>query len=154
MSTTTVLALFRDQRDAEAAIRALKSAHFENARLGLTAPGDAHVPRFGVAAVAGVGAGTVACALVGMALGVILTVWMHVGPFVIFMLGITGAATGALAGMLISQSFTRTRCITTKRSRPAARWSPLCPRATRSRRRAASSFRRAHSRQPRPTRPR
>lgn len=43
MPTTTVLALFKDKRDAEAAIRALKSAHFENARLGLTPPGDAHV---------------------------------------------------------------------------------------------------------------
>ena len=32
---TTVLALFKDAGEAEAAVRALRSAHFESARLGI-----------------------------------------------------------------------------------------------------------------------
>ena len=38
MATSTVLALFKDKRDADAAIRALQSAHFDSARLGVVPP--------------------------------------------------------------------------------------------------------------------
>lgn len=103
MPTTTVLALFRDKRDAEAAIRALKSAHFDSARLGVLPPGEANVPAFGKAALIGIGAGIVLCGT----LGVLLGLGFGGGWFVPLMFGITGAATGALAGMLVSQSFAR-----------------------------------------------
>ena len=47
---TKVLALFKQREEAEAAIRALRAAHFDPARLGIADPGDARVPRYGVAA--------------------------------------------------------------------------------------------------------
>jgi len=114
MPSTTVLALFKDKRDAEAAVRALKSAHFDSARLGVVEPRNAHVQAFGQMAVAGVGAGTIVCGVVGVALGTAVAgvlpgthAWLPGGWFVLFMFGLTGAATGALAGMLISQSVSR-----------------------------------------------
>ena len=58
---TTVLALFKDAGEAEAAVRALRSAHFESARLGIVHAGDAHVPRFGWYAFIGSVAGTPPC---------------------------------------------------------------------------------------------
>src|SRR5439155_1386547 len=63
---TTVLALFKDAGEAEAAVRALRSAHFESARLGIVHAGDAHVPRFGWYAFIGSVAGTVGGALPGL----------------------------------------------------------------------------------------
>src|SRR5438046_5545095 len=73
MAQTTVLALFKDKRDAEAAVRALKSARFDSARLGVVDPGKAHVQEFGKMAVAGVGAGTAVCGVLGVGLGI--AVW-------------------------------------------------------------------------------
>src|SRR5438552_9845936 len=70
MAQTTVLALFKDKRDAEAAVRALKSARFDSARLGVVDPGKAHVQAFGKMAVAGVGAGTAVCGVLGVGLGI------------------------------------------------------------------------------------
>ena len=114
MAQTTVLALFKDKRDAEAAVRALKSARFDSARLGVVDPGKAHVQEFGKMAVAGVGAGTAVCGVLGVGLGIAVAgvlpgthAWLSGGWFVPFMFGLTAAATGALAGMLISQSVSR-----------------------------------------------
>ncbi len=114
MAQTTVLALFKDKRDAEAAVRALKSARFDSARLGVVDPGKAHVQAFGKMAVAGVGAGTAVCGVLGVGLGIAVAgvlpgthAWLAGGWFVPFMFGLTAAATGALAGMLISQSVSR-----------------------------------------------
>jgi hypothetical protein len=110
--TTTVLALFRERRDAEAAIRALQSAHFDSAQLGLGEPGDPRgVPPHGRVALAGVVGGTVGCAFVGVMIGIVaggfmpmVPAWLPGGWFVPFMLGIAGAGTGAVAGLLMSQS--------------------------------------------------
>jgi hypothetical protein len=114
MATTTVLALFKDKRDAEAAVRALQSARFETARLGIVPPGHARVPPFGKIAVAGIGAGTIGCGLLGVLIGLVSSglipgshAWLPGGWFVPLMFGLTGAATGALAGLLISQSVAR-----------------------------------------------
>jgi hypothetical protein len=104
MATTTVLALFKDKRDAEAAVRALKSARFDSARLGVVPPGRSLVPRFGRIAVTGIAAGTIGCGMAGLLLGLVLAWWLHGGWLVPVMFAMTGAATGALAGMLISQS--------------------------------------------------
>ncbi len=114
MATTTVLALFKDKRDADAAIRALQSAHFDSARLGVVPPAEAHPPPFGKLALAGVGGGTVGVGLLGVLLGIAtagLVPGTHPmlpgGWFVPLMFGLTGAATGAVAGLLISQSAAR-----------------------------------------------
>lgn len=114
MATTTVLALFKDKRDADAAVRALQSARFDTARVGVVPPGHAHTPPFGKLAAVGVGGGTIGLGLVGVVLGVAtagLVPGTHPilpgGWFVPLMLGITGAATGAVAGLLVSQSAAR-----------------------------------------------
>jgi len=111
---TTVLALFKDAGEAEAAVRALRSAHFESARLGIVHAGDAHVPRFGWYAFIGSVAGTVGGALLGLLAGVLLagvlpgwSAMLSGGWFAVLMLVLGGAATGIVAGLLISQSIAR-----------------------------------------------
>jgi hypothetical protein len=106
-----VLALLRERQEAEAAINALRSAHFDSAQLGIAEPGDTHVPRHGRAALAGVVGGAFGCALVGALIGVVaggfvplVPAWLPGGWFVPFMLAVAGAGTGAVAGLLISQS--------------------------------------------------
>ena len=110
--TTTVLALFRERRDAEAAVRALRTAHFDPDQLAIGQPGDARgVPHHGRIAFAGVIGGAVGCGIVGVLIGVVagglvpmIPAWLPGGWFVPFMLGIAGAGTGAVAGLLMSQS--------------------------------------------------
>lgn len=109
--TTTVLALFKDQRDAEAAVRALRAARFDSAQVGIARPGDARVPRYGYSALVGTLGGAVICGLIGAIAGFALSglaPGIHaVLPgrwFVVFMLGLTGATTGAVAGFLVGMS--------------------------------------------------
>lgn len=112
--TTTVLALFKDQRDAEAALRALRSARFDSAQLGIARPGDARVPKYGYSALLGTLGGAALCGVIGALAGFALSglaPGIHaVLPgrwFVVFMLGMTGVATGAVAGFLVSMSVSR-----------------------------------------------
>lgn len=112
--TTTVLALFKDQRDAEAAVRALRSARFDSAQVGITRPGNVRVPKYGWSALVGTLGGAVICGLVGALAGFALSglaPGIHaVLPgrwFVVFMLGMTGLATGSAAGFLVSMSGAR-----------------------------------------------
>jgi predicted membrane protein len=114
MSSMTVLALFKTSGEAEAAVRALQAAHFESARLGIVHGGDADVPRFGRNAFFGVLGGTLGCALLGMVVGIFaagivpgIAPWLAGGWFAVFMLALGAGATGALAGLLISQSVAR-----------------------------------------------
>jgi len=110
--TQTVLALFRERRDAEAAVRALRTAHFDSAKVAIGQAGDARgVPRHGRIAFVGVIGGTLACALVGVVIGLVAGglvpmahAWLPGGWFVPFMFGLAGAGTGAVAGLLMSQS--------------------------------------------------
>ena len=111
---TTVLALFKDQRDAEAAVRALRSARFDSAQVGIARRGDARVPKYGYNVLLGTLGGAVLCGVIGALAGFALTglaPGMHaVLPgrwFVVFMLALTGATTGAVAGFLISMSASR-----------------------------------------------
>ena len=113
MATTTVLALFRERREAEAAIRALRAAHFDSARVGIAHAGDDRVPSYGRAAFNGVAGGAIGCGLIGAIIGAIasgmlpaMPVWLPGGWVVPLMLGLAGAATGAVAGLLMSQSAT------------------------------------------------
>jgi len=109
--TTTVLALFKDQRDAEAAVRALRSAAFDSAQLGLAHAGETHVPKFGYNALIGVVGGAIGCGVVGVLVGFaaagMLSTVVPGGWFVPLMIGLGGAATGAVAGLLISMSMSR-----------------------------------------------
>src|SRR5438477_535124 len=107
-------ATVKDAGEAEAAVRALRSAHFESARLGIVHAGDAHVPRFGWYAFIGSVAGTVGGALLGLLAGVLLagvlpgwSAALSGGWFAVLMLALGGAATGVVAGLLISQSIAR-----------------------------------------------
>ena len=109
--TTTVLALFKDRRDAESAVRALQSARFDSARLSLAAPGSTQRPHFGRSALAGVVGGAVGCAVVGVIIGFVaggfvpgIAAWLTGGWIVPLMVGVAGAGTGAVAGLLMSQS--------------------------------------------------
>jgi hypothetical protein len=109
--TTTVLALFKDQADAEAAVRALRSARFDSAQLGNLHAEHAQVPKYGENAVVGILGGAIGCGLTGALLGVAMTALdpqaFPGGWFVPFMIGLAGAATGAVAGMLLSMSMSR-----------------------------------------------
>ena len=111
MTTTTVLALFRDPADAEAAVRALRSADFDSARLGIARAGESRVPKFGYNAVFGILAGTIGCGIIGVLVGTAVTGFMPGafagGWFAPLMIGIGGAVTGAVAGGLISLSMSR-----------------------------------------------
>ena len=109
--TTTVLGLFKERRVAESAIGALRTAHFDSAQLGVSEPGEGRLPRPGRAALAGVLGGAIGCGVVGALIGVLESGFVPLVPallpggwFVPFMLGIAGAGTGAVAGLLISQS--------------------------------------------------
>jgi len=110
--TTTVLALFRERRDADAAIRALRSAGFDAARLGIGQPGDPRgVPHHGRVALTGVLAGAIGCAVIGVLLGLVAGGFVPMVPrtlpggwLVPLMLGLACAGTGAVAGLLMSQS--------------------------------------------------
>src|SRR5438094_7420615 len=104
MAQTTVLALFKDKRDAEAAVRALKSARFDSARLGVADPGKAHVQEFGKMAVAGVGVGTADCGVLGVGLGIAVAgvlrgshACLFDGCLVPSTFGLTAADTAAVA---------------------------------------------------------
>jgi hypothetical protein len=112
--TTTVLALFKTSGEAQAAVRALRSAHFDSARMGIVHAGDARVPRFGQNAFFGVAGGALGCALAGMIVGILaagvipgLGPWLTGGWFAVLMLAVAGGATGAVAGLLVSQSISR-----------------------------------------------
>jgi len=109
---TTVLALFRERGAAEAAVRALQAAGFDPSRLSIGRSRDAgSVTSHGRIAFAGVIGGAVGCGVVGTLIGLIagglvpmIPAWLPGGWFVPFMLGLAGAGTGAVAGLLMSQS--------------------------------------------------
>lgn len=111
MTTTTVLALFKDPVDAEAAITALRSAHFDSAQVGIARAGESRVPKFGYSAVFGILAGTIGCGIIGVLVGIAVVGFMPGvfpgGWLVPFTIGMGGAVTGAVAGGLISLSMSR-----------------------------------------------
>src|SRR5205807_1849278 len=79
--------------------------------VGIAPPGDAHVPKYGYNALVGVLGGMIGCGLIGVLMGMgMTTLAPHFFPggwFVPFMIGMAGAATGAVAGLLISMSMSR-----------------------------------------------
>ena len=55
----TITALFKDEAEAEAAMRALREANFDRASTDLRRPEDAEVPDFGGNAARGVAIGSI-----------------------------------------------------------------------------------------------
>ena len=111
MQTTTVLALFRDQADAEAAVRVLRSEHFDSAQVGIAPAGDSRVPKYGYSALVGVFGGAIGLGVIGLLVGFgLMTMAPTVFPggwLVPLIIGMAGAATGAVAGLLITMSMSR-----------------------------------------------
>lgn len=94
--------------------RALKSAHFDSARLDVVRPGISRLPRYGQNAFLGITVGAIGCGAVGFVIGLFnaglvpgFVGWVPGGWFVPFMIALGSACTGAVAGLLMSQSASR-----------------------------------------------
>jgi hypothetical protein len=108
---TTLLALFNERDDAEAAVHALRSAHFDSARLRLVHGSHAPLVRSRRSALAGVLGGAGGCAAIGIVLGVVaagllplIPAWVPGGWLVPLTVGTAGAAAGTVAGLLMSRT--------------------------------------------------
>ena len=107
----TITALFKDEAQAESAMRALKEANFDRARTELRRPEDAEVPDFGGNAAQGVAIGSIGGTVLGVILGILASgvipgshAYAQGGWFVPFILAMALGATGGLAGLLLSVS--------------------------------------------------
>lgn len=107
----TIAALFKDEVQAESAVRALRSAHFGSPRTELRQAGEKRMPDSGSYAARGIEAGCIGGTLLGVCLGVLAAGLLpHTHPFlpgglfVPFMLAIAFGATGGLVGLLLSLS--------------------------------------------------
>jgi hypothetical protein len=107
----TVAALFRDEVQAESAVWALRSAHFDSTRTELRQAGQNRMPDSGSYAARGIEVGCIGGTLLGVFLGVLAAGLLpHTHPFlpgglfVPFMLAIAFGATGGLVGLLLSIS--------------------------------------------------
>jgi F0F1-type ATP synthase assembly protein I len=107
----TIAALFKDEVQAESAVRALRSAHFDSTRTMQRQAGENRTPDSGSYAARGIEAGCVGGTVVGVLLGVLAAgllphshPFLPGGLFVPFILGIAFGATGGLIGLLLSIS--------------------------------------------------
>jgi hypothetical protein len=107
----TIAALFKDEVEAESAVRALRSAHFDSTRTELRQAGASRMPDSGSYAARGIEIGCTGGTLLGVVLGVVAAgllpqthPFLPGGLFVPFMLAIAFGATGGLVGLLLSIS--------------------------------------------------
>jgi len=112
----TITALFKDEAEAEAAMRALREANFDRASTDLRRPEDAEVPDFGGNAARGVAIGSIGGTVLGAVLGILASglipgshAYAQGGWFVPFILAMALGATGGLAGLLFSMSASHER---------------------------------------------
>ncbi len=110
----TITALFKDEAQAESAMRALKEAKFDRASTELRRPQLAEVPDFGANAARGVAIGSIGGTVLGVILGILASgvipgshAYAQGGWFVPFILAMALGATGGLAGLLLSLYFER-----------------------------------------------
>jgi hypothetical protein len=106
----TVAALFKDEIQAESAVIALRSAHFDSTRTEPRQAGGSGMPDSGSYAARGIEIGCTGGTLLGVVLGVVAAGLLpHTHPFlpglfVPFMLAMAFGATGGLVGLLLSIS--------------------------------------------------
>src|SRR4029077_20691366 len=107
----TIAALFKDEVQAESAIRALRSAHFDSTRTELRQAGETRMPDSGSYAAKGIEVGCIGGTLLGVLLGVAAAgvlphtnSFLRGGLFVPFILAIAFGASGGLVGLLLSIS--------------------------------------------------
>jgi hypothetical protein len=107
----TIAALFKDEVQAESAVRALNSARFDSTRTELRQAGENRMPDSGSYAAKGIEIGCSSGTLLGILIGVVAAGLLpHTHPllpgglFVPFMLAIAFGATGGLVGLLFSIS--------------------------------------------------
>ncbi len=98
----TIAALFKNQEQADSAVRALKSAEFDNAEIEIRGPREPKVPDFGGNAARGVAIGSIGGTALGGVLGLLAA-----GVVLAIALG----ATGGLAGLLLSAGASRDRAL-------------------------------------------
>lgn len=114
----TIAALFKNQEHADSAVRALKSAEFDNAEIEIRGPREPKVPDFGGNAARGVAIGSIGGTALGGVLGLLAAgvvpgshAYVQGGWFDPFMLAIALGATGGLAGLLLSAGASRDRAL-------------------------------------------
>jgi hypothetical protein len=107
----TIAALFKDEVQAESAVSALRSAHFDSPRTELRQAAESRMPDSGSYAARGIEIGCVCGTLLGVLLGVFAAgllphshPFLQGGLFVPFMLAIALGTTGGLVGLLLSMS--------------------------------------------------
>jgi hypothetical protein len=107
----TIAALFKNEVQAELAVRALEAAQFESARTELRQAAENRMPDFGDYAARGIEIGCICGTLLGVILGAVTAgllphthPFLQGGLFVPFILAIAFGATGGLVGLLLSMS--------------------------------------------------
>jgi hypothetical protein len=107
----TIAALFKDEVQAESAVRALNSAHFDSTRTELRQAGENRMPDSGSYAAKGIEIGCISGTLLGILIGMFAAGLLpHTHPllagglFIPFILAIAFGATGGLVGLLLSIS--------------------------------------------------
>src|SRR5207245_10934770 len=104
----SIAALFKDEEQADSAVRALKSVDFDSSKIEMRGPREPELPDFGGNAARGVAIGCIGGTILGVVLGVIAAgiipgshTFVHGGLFVPFMLAMAPGAAGGLAGLLL-----------------------------------------------------
>jgi len=107
----TIAALFKDEVQADSAMRALKSAEFDTARAELRQAAGSRMPDSGDYAARGIEIGCICGTVLGVLLGLVAAglvpharPFLQGGLFVAFILGVAFGATGGLVGLLLSLS--------------------------------------------------
>jgi hypothetical protein len=107
----TIAALFKDEVQAELAVRALTSAQFDSTRTELRQAAENRMPDSGSYAARGIEVGCVCGTLLGVIAGVLAAgllphshTFVPGGLFVPFILAIAFGATGGLVGLLLGIS--------------------------------------------------
>jgi hypothetical protein len=114
----TIAALFKDEEQADSAVRALKSADFDPSEIEMRGPREPELANYGANAARGVAFGSIGGTVLGAVLGVLAAgdvpgshAYVQGGWFVPFMLAIALGATGGLAGLLLSVGASRDRAL-------------------------------------------
>ena len=114
----TIAAVFTNQEQADSAVRALKSAEFDNSEIEMRGPREPELPDLGGNAARGVAIGSICGTALGGVLGLLAAgvvpgshAYVQGGWVVPFVLATALGATGGLAGLLLSVGASRDRAL-------------------------------------------